>query len=89
MRKIVLSALFAAGIGLAGVTGAAAAPASPAPYSAVPAASMIIPAQAIIVGPRHHYRYRHRVCRPVRRCWTTPYGRVVCRVHTVCHWRRW
>jgi hypothetical protein len=87
MRKIVLSALFAAGIGLAAMTAAAAAPASPTPYSAVPAASMITPAQVIIVGPRH--RYRHRVCRPVRQCWRNRYGRLVCRVYTRCYWRRW
>jgi len=89
MRKIVLSALFAAGIGLAGLTGAAAAPASPNLNGAVPAASMVTQAQVIVVGPRRHYRNRHRVCRPVRRCWRNRYGRLVCRVYTRCYWRRW
>ncbi len=85
MRTILLSALLAAGIGLAGVAGAAAAPASPALNGAAPAMSLVVPAQVVIVGPRH--RYRHRVCRPVRRCWRGRYGRLVCRVRTVCHWR--
>jgi hypothetical protein len=86
MRTILLSALFAAGIGLAGLTGAAAAPGSPALPGAAPA-SLVTPAQVVIVGPRH--RYRHRVCRPVRRCWRGRHGRLICRVQTVCHWRRW
>jgi hypothetical protein len=83
MRTILLSALCAAGIGLASLTGAAAAPASPTLPGAAPA-SLVTPAQVVIVGPR-----RHRVCRPVRRCWRGRHGRLICRVYTVCHWRRW
>ncbi len=83
MRTILLSMLFAVGVGLVGVTGAAAAPAAPALPGVAPA-SLVTPAQVIIVGPR-----RHRVCRPVRRCWRNRYGRLICRVHTVCYWRRW
>ncbi len=84
MRKIVLSALFAAGIGLAGVTGAAAAPASPVPGMAP--SSLVTEAQVIVVRPpgyRHHRRY----CYNVRRCWRGAYGRRVCEVRRVCRWR--
>jgi hypothetical protein len=86
MRTILLSALFAAGLGLASVSGATAAPASPILPGAAPA-SLVTPAQVVIVGPRHGYR--HRVCRPVRRCWRNHYGRLICRVYTVCHWRHY
>ena len=86
MRKIVLSALFAAGIGLAGVVGAAAAPASPTLNNAAPAVSLFTPAQVVIVGPRRYRRARHRVCRPVTRCYYTHHRRV-CTVRTVCYWR--
>ena len=85
MRKIVLTALFAAGIGLAGVAGAAAAPASPTLNGVAPA-SLVTPAQVVIVGPRRYRRPRHRVCRPVRRCYYTRHRRV-CTVRTVCYWR--
>ncbi|HEU5017308.1 MAG TPA: hypothetical protein VFT69_04995 [Pseudolabrys sp.] len=78
MHKIVLSVLFAAGVGLAGTAGASAAPA--AGFSPVPAA-------APLVEQVQYYRYRHwhrrhcwteRVCRRGlygRRCWV----RRVCR----------
>jgi hypothetical protein len=87
MRKIVLTALFAAGIGLAGVAGAAAAPASPTLNDAAPGITLYTPAQVVIVGPRRYRRHRHRVCRPVRRCYYTRHHRRVCSVRTVCYWR--
>ncbi len=86
MRKIVLSALFAAGIGLAGMAGAAAAPASLTLEGVAPASPVTL-AQVVIVGPRRYRRHRHRVCRPVRRCYYTRYHRRVCTVRTVCGWR--
>ena len=83
MRSIVLSALFAAGIGLAGVTGAAAAPAS-LTLDGVAPASLVTQAQVVIVGPRYRHR---RYCYNVRRCWRGAYGRRVCAVRRVCRWR--
>lgn len=85
MRTILLSALFAAGIGLAGITGAAAAPLSPAPYSAAPGVSLVTPAQVVIVTPNRRHRYRY--CRPVRRCYYGRHHRLICTVRTVCTYR--
>jgi len=83
MQKIVLSALFAVGIGLAGVTGAAAAPIAPT-FDGVAPASLVTPTQVVIVGPRYRHR---RYCYNVRRCWRGAYGRRVCQVRRVCRWR--
>jgi hypothetical protein len=90
MRKIVLSALLAAGLGLAGIAGAAAAPASATLGAAAPAASLVKQAQVVIIGPRrprYHRPRRYRYCYNVRRCYRTGYGRLVCRVRRVCTWR--
>ena len=72
MRTIVLSALFALGLALAGFTGtASAAPAAPG-YTPVPSANTLL--------EQVQYRRWHR-CHRVRVCRWTPYGRR-------CHWRR-
>lgn len=82
MRKIVLSTVFALGLGLAGATGATAAPFSPVPGAAP--TPMVTPAQLVVVGPRYRHR---RYCYNARRCWRGRHGRLVCRVHRVCRWR--
>ncbi len=83
MHKIVLSALFALGLGLAGATGASAAPVA-AGYSPAATAPLI---EQIQYRPYRYHR-RHRYCYNVRRCWRGYHGRRVCRVQRVCHWRR-
>ena len=85
MRKIVLSALFALGIGLAGATAASAAPAA-AGYTPAATAPLV---EQIQYRPYRHYRHRHRVryCYNVRRCFITRHHRRICRVEHVCRWR--
>jgi len=79
MRKIVLSALFAIGVGLTGVSGAVAAPISGLNTDAAATASLLDQVQ--------YYRGRHRTrCRSVTVCRRGPYGRR-CHVERVC--RRW
>jgi hypothetical protein len=87
MRKIMISTLFAAGIGVACATGAAANPLSPVPHNAMPAISLVTPAQFVIITPPRRHRARVRYCRPVRQCYRTRHGRLVCRVRTVCTYR--
>jgi hypothetical protein len=78
MRKIVLSALFAIGVGLTGVSGAVAAPISGLNTDAAATTTLLGEVQ---------YRYRHRTrCRSVTVCRRGPYGRR-CHVERVC--RRW
>ena len=73
MRKIVLSAVFALGMGLAASTGASAAPLSTGlstGATAAPNASMI---QDVAL-----------ICRRVTVCHRGPYGRRFCEVRRVC-----
>jgi hypothetical protein len=81
MRMFLLSALFALGVGLAGMPGAGAAPLA-AGLDGAPNASLIQQAQVIIVDP-----YRRR-CRSVRRCWINDYGHRRCRWERICR-RYW
>jgi hypothetical protein len=71
---IVLSALFAAGMGLASAGSAVAAPISNGASNAAMSTSLIEQAA-----------YR---CRMIRVCRAGPYGRRVCRTERVCrsHW---
>jgi hypothetical protein len=72
MRALILSSLFAIGLGLA------ATPASAAPIADINAA---VSGQAM-VDQVQYYRPRHRVrCNNVRVCRMTPWGRR-------CHWER-
>ncbi|MSO67405.1 MAG: hypothetical protein EXQ82_06255 [Pseudolabrys sp.] len=73
MRMIILSALFASGVGLAGVSGASATPAGNGINNAANAASLLEEAQ-------YGWRRRHR-CRSVQVCRRGPWGRR-------CHWER-
>lgn len=74
MRALILSSLFALGLGLAGAPAANAAPIS-AINDAVVGQNMVDQAQ-------YYYRGRPRVrCHNVRVCRWTPYGRR-------CHWNR-
>lgn len=79
MRMILMSALFAAGVGLAGTTGASAAPITGAGVlDAVSGTSLTEDVQ--------YRRYRrNRDCRTVRVCSRGPYGRRFCRLRTVCY----
>jgi hypothetical protein len=73
MRKIVLSAVFALGMGLAASTGASAAPLSTGlanGATVTPNASMI---QDVAL-----------ICRNIRVCHRGPYGRRWCRIERVC-----
>ena len=72
MRMIILSALFAVGVGLAGATGASAAPAAPGTAPAANSSSLLQDVQ--------YYR-RRGFCRMVRVCRFGPWGRR-------CHWER-
>lgn len=73
MRMILLSALFALGVGLAGSTAASAAPISGL-SKALTTNSLLTEAQIYIVPPRRYRRPPVR-CRTVRVCRITPYGR--------------
>ena len=77
MRKIVLSAVFALGMGLAAATGPSAAPLSTGLASGATAA----PNASII----QDVAYR---CRRITVCHRGPYGRRVCRTERVCR-HRW
>ena len=79
MRMTLLSALFALGVGVAGVSAANAAPAGAIDGAAN--ASLVQQAQVVIVEPG----YRNR-CRSVRVCRGGPYGRH-CRWERVCRGR--
>lgn len=72
MRMIMLSALFALGLGLAGSTAASAAPVGAGIGAAANSSSLLQEIQ--------YYRRGHR-CRQVRVCRRGPYGRR-------CHWTR-
>lgn len=78
MRMIVLSALFAAGMGLAGAGSAVAAPLSNNGINNAAQSSSIIDQIQYRRGPH---------CRTVRVC-RTWHGRRTCRVERVCG-RRW
>ena len=71
MRMIILSALFAAGIGMAGTVGATAAPAANGINNATPAASLLEQVQ-------------YRRCRSVTVCRRGEFGRRHCRTERVC-----
>ena len=73
MRMIVLSALFAAGVGLAGAGSAIAAPIS----NGASNANMSTPLVEQVAMR----------CRMVRACRVGPHGRRVCRTDRIC--RRW
>lgn len=78
MRALILSSLFAIGLGLA------AAPASAAPIADINAA---VTGQTMVDQAQYYYRPRHRVrCHNVRVCRMTPWGRR-CHYERVC--RRW
>jgi hypothetical protein len=74
---IILSALFAAGIGMAGTVGANAAPAANGINNAAQSTSII-----------DQIQYRGPRCRTIRVCRTGPHGRRVCRMDRVCR-SRW
>lgn len=79
MRMIILSALFALGVGIAGAPAASAAPISGL-STAIPSASMVEDVQ--------YYRRRPH-CRNVRVCHYSRYQhRRVCRIERVCR-RGW
>jgi len=79
MRALILSSLFAIGLGLAGASAANAAPVSNI--------SAAVAGQAT-VDQVQYYRGRPRVrCHNVRVCRMTPYGRR-CRIDRVCR-RAW
>ena len=73
MRMILLSALFALGLGLAGTTGASAAMGGSSINNSANASSMLEEVQ-------YGWRHRHG-CRSVQVCRSGPYGRR-------CHWER-
>jgi hypothetical protein len=72
MRMIILSALFAVGVGLAGMGGASAAPGAPGIGAAANSSSLLQDVQ--------YYR-RRGFCRAVRTCRFGPWGRR-------CYWTR-
>jgi hypothetical protein len=76
MRMIVLSALFAAGMGLVGAGSSVAAPLSNNGINNAAQSTSIVD------------QIQYRGCRTVRVCRTGPYGRRVCRMDRVCG-RRW
>ena len=73
MRMILLSALFALGLGLAGTTGASAAMGGNGINNSANASSMLEEVQ-------YGWRHRHG-CRSVQVCRRSPFGRR-------CHWER-
>lgn len=81
MKKFVLAAVCALGLGLAASTGASAAPLAGALDGV--AMSPIQQAQVVVVTPgRRHYR--RPVCRTYTRCHINRYGRRICRAERVC-----
>ncbi|MCF8476077.1 MAG: hypothetical protein K9G60_03545 [Pseudolabrys sp.] len=88
MRMIILSALFALGLGIAGAPSASATPMSGL-SNAVTANSLVEEAQ---YRDRRRYRrprhYRRPRCRNVRVCDRTVFGRV-CRYERVCRGGRY
>ena len=81
MRMIILSALFALGVGIAGTTAASAAPINGL-SKALAATSVIEDAQYY----RRDRRWRGPRCRTVRVCRRTPYGRR-CHYERICYRR--
>ncbi|MDP2408723.1 MAG: hypothetical protein Q8M26_00365 [Pseudolabrys sp.] len=89
MRMIILSAVFALGVGLAGTTGASAAPASTGLSNLLSSSAL---SQSLVddVQYRGGDRYRgrssraRRSCRQVRVCNRGRSGRVRCSIQTVC-----
>jgi hypothetical protein len=77
MRKIVLSAVCALGLGLAATAGASAAPV--AGLSGAANYTAIQEAQYVVVRPGHR-----RVCRTVTVCRRGWHGRRICRTERVC-----
>jgi hypothetical protein len=73
MRMIILSALFAAGVGMAATVGATAAPAANGINNAANANS-----------PIEQVQYGRRNCRSVTTCRRGYMGRRVCRTERVC-----
>ena len=73
MRMFVLSVLFAAGVGLAGAGGAAAAPATGG-FSPATGINPLVQKTYVVV-----VRHPHR-CHRVKVCHVGPYG------HRHCHW---
>jgi hypothetical protein len=71
---LVLSALFAAGVGLAGAGSAVAAPLSNNGINNAAQSTSII----------DQIQYRGQRCRMIRVCRSGPYGRRVCRMDRVC-----
>ncbi len=85
MRMLFLSALFALGVGLAGTTGASAAPASTGLSNLLNGSAL---SQSLVEEAQYSRRYRHRSrrsCRQVRVCNRGRYGRVRCNIRTVCY----
>lgn len=76
MRMILLSALFAVGVGLAGTTGASAAP--------ITGAGVLDAVKGTSLTEDVQYRRYRRHCRSVRVCSRGPYGRRHCRIRTIC-----
>jgi hypothetical protein len=76
MRKIVLSAVFALGMGLAASTGASAAPLS----TGLANGAAVAPNASIIQDVAW-------ACRRIRVCHRGPHGRRWCRIERICrHW---
>jgi hypothetical protein len=78
MRMIVLSALFALGVGLAGAPAASAATLGGGINNAANASS------AIELAQYGYHRRRH--CRNVRVCHRGPYGHRRCHIERICRW---
>jgi hypothetical protein len=79
MRMIVLSAVLALGVGLAGTAGVSAAPGGTGLGEAAQNATLL---QDVQYYRRHYRRYHRRsYCRSVRVCHRSYYGRR-------CHWER-
>ena len=85
MRMIILSALFALGVGFAGTTGASAAPASTGLSNLLSGSALSQPLVEEAQYNRRRYRERsRRICRQVRVCDRGRYGRVRCTIRPVC-----
>ncbi len=84
MRMIILSALFALGLGIAGAPSASAAPMSG--ISHVPEANAQV--QDVQYYRRRYRRYVRTHCRNVRVCrYSRYYHRRICRIERVCYRR--